>query len=258
MSRTGIWLGRLAPIVAGLLIWEGVVDTGLVAPEFLPSVHEIAIALWHLLAYGAIWSDLAVSTYRSLVGLVSGTIVGVAMGLLMATSRRANGFFGPLVSATYSLPKAALVPLFILWFGVGNVTDILTVFLASLLPVVVNTYHGVKAVPHTLVWSARAFGTPPRRILLHILVPASAPHILTGMRIALGFSWVLTISSEMIAATSGIGKTIFLYGENGSYGYMFAAILAIVVVGYALDQLMVSATGRLLQWHDLARLRGGV
>jgi len=246
---------RFGSIAALLVLWELVVVTGLVDEAFLPSAHKVASALWGLGAEGGIWTDLLLSVYRALVGLFFGAIVGVALGLWMATSRRANGFFGPLVATTYSLPKAALVPLFVLWFGVGNFTDILTVFLASLLPVIVNTYHGVKAVPRTMLWSARAFGTPPRRILLHILMPASAPQILTGVRIALGFSWVLTISSEMIAAKSGIGKVIFLYGENGAYDHMFAGILAIVVVAYAMDTLMVAATARLLRWHDSARFR---
>jgi ABC-type nitrate/sulfonate/bicarbonate transport system permease component len=241
---------RYASIVVVIAVWEIAVVSGAVNAEFLPAAHQVAAALWDLVVEGKIWSDLLVSIYRSLVGLFFGAIVGVGVGLLMATSRRANGFFGPLVATTYSLPKAALVPLFVLWFGIGNFTDILTVFLASLLPVVVNTYHGVRAVPPTMVWSARAFGTPPSRVLWRILMPASAPHILTGVRIALGFSWVLTISSEMIAAKSGIGKVIFFYGENGAYSYMFAGILAIVVVAYALDRLMVRATAHLLRWHD--------
>jgi ABC-type nitrate/sulfonate/bicarbonate transport system permease component len=249
--------GRFASIAALLVLWELAVVLHLVDEAFLPPVHKVAVALWDLAVEGGIWNDLLLSVFRALVGLILGAIVGVALGLLMATSKRADGFFGPLVAATYSLPKAALVPLFVLWFGVGDFTDILTVFLASLLPMVVNTYHGVKAVPRTLLWSARAFGTPPGRILLHVLMPASAPQILTGVRVALGFSWVLTISAEMIAAKSGIGKVIFQYGENGSYDYMFAGICAIVLVAWAVDMLLVRLTARLLRWHDSAGIREG-
>jgi ABC-type nitrate/sulfonate/bicarbonate transport system permease component len=249
--------GRFASIAALLVVWELAVVSHLVDDAFLPPVHKVVGALWDLALEGGIWTDLSLSVFRALTGLFFGAIVGVGLGLLMATSKHADGFFGPLVAATYSLPKAALVPLFVLWFGVGNFTDILTVFLASLLPVVVNTYHGVKAVPRTVLWSARAFGTPPRRILLHVLMPASSPQILTGVRIALGFSWVLTISSEMIAAKSGIGKVIFLYGENGAYEHMFAGIFAIVVVAWALDTLLVRITARLLRWHDSAGIRRG-
>lgn len=247
--------GRFGSVAVLLLLWELVVASHLVDEAFLPSVHGIVRALWGLALEGAAWSDLLLSVYRALTGLLCGALAGVALGLLMATSKRAEGFFGPLVAATYSLPKAALVPLFVLWFGVGNFTDILTVFLASLLPVVVNTYHGVKAVPRILLWSARAFGTSPRRMLMRVLIPACAPQILTGVRVALGFSWVLTISSEMIAAKSGIGKLIFLYGENGAYDHMFAGILAIVVVAWAMDSLLLRLSARLLHWHDSAGLR---
>jgi ABC-type nitrate/sulfonate/bicarbonate transport system permease component len=247
--------GRFASIAAALVLWELVVVVHLVDDAFLPPVHKVAAALWDLAVTGGIWTDLALSVFRALVGLFFGALAGVVLGLSMATSKRADGFFGPLVAATYSLPKAALVPLFVLWFGVGDFTDILTVFLASLLPVVVHTYHGVKAVPRTLVWSARAFGTPPPRLLARVLLPAAAPQILTGVRVALGFSWVLTISAEMIAAKSGIGKVIFLYGENGAYDYMFAGICAIVVVAWATDTLLVRVSARLLRWHDSAGIR---
>ncbi|OZI26740.1 hypothetical protein CAL26_05315 [Bordetella genomosp. 9] len=255
MTAVALHLRRALPLLGLVLLWEAVVMAGVVDPAFLPPAHQVAEAFWQLVAEGEAWRDLAISAYRALGGLVLGSAAGVALGLLMATSRRANGFFGPLVAATYSLPKAALVPLFVLWFGVGDVTNMLTVFLSSLLPVVVNTYHGVKAVPHTLVWSARAFGTPFHRILTRVLLPASAPHILTGVRIALGFSWVLTLSAEMIAARSGIGKLVFQYGENGSYAYMFAGITSIVILAYAMDRLMVRLTARLLRWHESAQAR---
>lgn len=153
---------------------------------------------------------------------------------------------------TYSLPKASLVPLFILWFGIGDVTNITTVFLATLLPVVVSAYHGVKAVPEHLVWSAQAMGTSRAAILRRVMLPAASLHILTGVRIALGFSWVLTISAEMIAARTGIGKLIFLYGENGAYAHMFAGIIAILAVAYAADRLMLRAMRSLLFWHESA------
>ena len=243
---------RYGSVVVLLVVWEIAVVTKVVNPNFLPAVHKVAIAFWELAAAGDIWSNLFTSTYRALIGLALGSLAGVITGLAMATSRPANGFFGPLVAITYSLPKAALVPLFILWFGIGDVTNTLTVFLATLLPVIVNTYHGVKAVPQVLVWSAQAMGTSQRSIVLRVLLPASLLHVLTGVRIALGFSWVLTISAEMIAAKTGIGKLIFLYGENGAYAHMFAGIAAILAVAYAADRTMVWLTHSLLHWQDSA------
>lgn len=246
------WLrawSRFLPIVIVVLMWEFVVDLGLVDAAFLPSARSVGAALWHLAQSGEITVNLWISAYRAFVGLTIGSAIGGVMGLLMATSRRADQFFGPLVATTYSLPKSSLVPLFILWFGIGDMTDILTVVLATLLPVVVNTFHGVKAVPQVIIWSAQAMGTPRHVMLSRILLPAAMLSILTGVRIALGFSFVLTISAEMIASKTGIGKLIFFYGESGAYAYMFAGIVAIVIVAYAADRALVAGMKHLLRWH---------
>ncbi|MGA9007290.1 MAG: ABC transporter permease [Xanthobacteraceae bacterium] len=247
------WLravGRFLPVVIALALWEAVVDFGLVNRDFLPSFSETFAALWHMAQSGEIWLNLFVSLYRALIGLLIGSLLGLGIGLLMATSERADRFFGPLVATTYSLPKASLVPLFILWFGIGDVTDIVTVVLACLLPVIVSTYHGVKAVPPILIWSARAMGTPERALLWRVLFPASLGSILTGVRIALSFCFVLTISAEMIAAKTGIGKLIFIYGENGAYAFMFGGLMAVVIVAYAADRALVATMHHILRWDD--------
>jgi ABC-type nitrate/sulfonate/bicarbonate transport system permease component len=238
------------PIVIFVVVWQLAVDLDLVERAFLPSFTASVAALWDMTRNGEIVVNLLVSMYRAFGGLAIGSILGVALGLAMATSRRADEFFGPLVATTYSLPKSSLVPLFILWFGIGDVTNILSVVLACLLPVIVSTYHGVKAVPSVMVWSARAMGTPHRLILWRILLPGASLSIFTGIRIALGFCFVLTISAEMIAAKTGIGKLIFLYGENGAYAYMFGGLLAIVIVAYAADRALLAAMNYLLRWHD--------
>jgi ABC-type nitrate/sulfonate/bicarbonate transport system permease component len=241
---------RYLPIAIFLLLWQLVVDLNLVDRAFLPSLDATVRALWEMTRNGEIAVNLLVSMYRAFGGLAIGSVIGVAIGLAMATSRQADQFFGPLVATTYSLPKSSLVPLFILWFGIGDVTNILTVVLACLLPVIVSTYHGVKAVPAVMVWSARAMGTPHRLILWRILLPGALLSIFTGVRIALGFCFVLTISAEMIAAKTGIGKLIFLYGENGAYAHMFGGLLAVVVVAYVADRALLAAMNHFLRWHD--------
>lgn len=241
---------RWSSLAVLLAAWEVAVLARWADPHFLPAVHDIGGAVVDLAADGELWEGLAASTARALAGLVLGALAGVLIGAAMATSTRANAFLGPLVATTYSLPKASLVPLFLLWFGVGNFTNILTVFLATLLPVVVGTCQGVKAVPKVLVWSARALGTSPRQMLWRVQLPEAMLPILTGVRVALGFSWVLTLSAEMIAAKTGIGKLIFIYGESGSYAHMFAGIGIVLVVAYAADRAMVALTRRALHWND--------
>ena len=241
---------RYLPLAIFLLVWQLVVELDLVDRAFLPSLGATVTALWEMTRNGEIAVNLLVSIYRALAGLAIGSVIGVAVGLAMATSRRADEFFGPLVATTYSLPKSSLIPLFILWFGIGDVTNILSVVLACLLPVIVSTYHGVKSVPAVLVWSARAMGTPHRLILWRVLLPSALLSIFTGIRIALGFCFVLTISAEMIAARTGIGKLIFLYGENGAYAHMFGGLLAVVIVAYAADRALLATMKYVLRWHD--------
>jgi len=251
-SRDAIW--QFLPVLLLAALWQAVSMSGLIDPDFLPGLDRILAALWEMARDGELAFNLFVTIYRSFAGLAIGTVLGVLIGLAMATSRAADGFFGPLVATTYSLPKSTLVPLFILWFGVGDITPIVTVVLACLLPVIVGTYHGIKAVPPILIWSAQAMGTPRRLILWRIKLPAALMPILTGIRIALGFSFVLTISSEMIATRVGIGKLIFMDGENGAYAYMFAGLLAVVLIAYLSDRGMVRLMRYLLRWQDSAEL----
>ena len=243
---------RAAPVVALFAAWELVTRAHVVDPSFLPTVSSVLAAAWELLLGGEISGNLGISLVRTFVGLALATSVGVLLGTAMAVSRSIAGFFGPLVAVTYSLPKSALVPLFLLWFGIGSTTDIAAVSLACLLPVLVHTYHGVHGVPKVFRWSASAMGTPAWLVLTRVLLPAALPSVLTGTRIALGFSFVLTISAEMIASTDGIGRLIFMYGENGAYSFMFAAIGVVVVVAFVADRLFLALMRLLLRWHEFA------
>ncbi|MCL4767154.1 MAG: ABC transporter permease [Hyphomicrobiaceae bacterium] len=239
-----------------LVLWEVLVVSGLIDRTFLPPAHAVILAFWDMLVHGELLAHLWATVFTAFVGLGVAVVLGVFLGALMATNRWVNGLVGPLVATTYSLPKTSLVPLFILWFGIGDVTNGLTVVLGCLLPILVSTHHGVSSVPAVLVWSARAMGTPQYAMLRRVLLPAATASILSGVRIALGYCFVLVISAEMIATKLGIGKLIFLYGENGAYAYMLGGILAVVVIAFVADRSLVMITRRLLYWHDSMELRG--
>ena len=245
-------LGRFIPLVLFVAVWHAVCSAGLVNSEFLPSPAKVTAALADLVSGGEIGRNLFVTLFRAAVGLALGSICGIWIGLMMARSQQFKAYVAPIVGGTYSLPKSALIPLFALWFGIGNVTAIAAVFLACLLPMIVNTYHGVATTPRVLIWSAQALGTNDRELRSQILLRNAMPDIFTGLRIALGFSFVLAISTEMIASTNGIGKLIFLYGENGTYDYMFAAIACIVAVAFIADRITLFVTRQLLRWHESA------
>jgi ABC-type nitrate/sulfonate/bicarbonate transport system permease component len=245
---------RVASFVLPLAIWVGVwavlPHLDLIDPSFLPSPASVAIALRKLAVQLSFYQELGATVYRSLAGLALGIVIGVPIGAWMAVSPRAEGFFGPIVKSTYSLPKTALVPLLMLWFGIGSTTSILAITLSTMLPMVIYTFHAVQDTPRILLWSARCMGTVGgRRLMWLVQLPASMHGILTGARIALGFSFVIAVAAEMIAARVGIGKLIFMFGENGSYDYMFAAVIAIVAVACVADALLVMLTGHLLRWQ---------
>ncbi len=117
---------------------------------------------------------------------------------------------------------------------------------------IVQTFHGVTTTPNVLIWSAETLGYSRRQMLGPVFLRHALPDIMTGLRIALGFSFILAISSEMIAANSGIGKLIFMYGENGAYAYMFAAIACVVAIAYAADRVLLVITRAVLRWHESA------
>ena len=246
-------VGRIVPLLLLALIWQAVSSLHMVDSSFLPSPVRVGQALYDLLTGREIRDNLFVTLARATIGLVLGSIAGIWLGLMMARSEVFRAYAAPIVGGTYSLPKSALIPLFILWFGIGTATAVCAVFLACLLPMVVNTFQGVASTPRVLVWGAEAFGTRSKTMLWRVYLPHALPDIFAGLRVALGFSFVLAISSEMIASTNGIGKLIFMYGENGAYDYMFAAIACVVAVAFLADRLLLVLTQKCLRWHESAQ-----
>lgn len=243
------YANKAIPIVLGLAIWQAASSLGGISESFLPSPLAIGRALSDLLTGPEIRQNLLVTLYRSFAGVVLGIGCGVVLGIGTARSATFDALVSPLVSATYSLPKTAILPLLILWVGIGDMMAILAVFLTSLLPMIVQTYHGVAATPRAMVWSAESLGASRKQILWQILLPHALPDILTGVRVALGFSFVVAISAEMVASTAGIGRLIFMYGENGSYAYMFAAVTSVVLVAFLADRGLLRLSAGLLRWH---------
>lgn len=241
---------KAGPILICMALWQAVTMLGLTDPAFLPGLGAIFSALYELAEEGKIFVELGASLLNAGISLMLGIIIGVPLGAAMAVSKAADGFFGPLIKATYSLPKSALIPLFVLWFGVGGMTNILATTLATLLPVVIYTYHGVQGVPRVFIWSAEAMGTSRMKMLHRVIFPATLPSILTGIRIALGFSFIVTIAAEMIVSNYGIGKLMFLFGDSGAYNFMFAAVVTIVVCAFIADRLLLMASAHILRWQE--------
>ena len=243
-------LVRYMPIVIVLLLWEGATRYGLVSKALMPDLGSVGTALWQMLASGELWFNTGRSLARAITGLAAATAFGVGAGLLMATIRPIRLLINPLVQIFYPMPKSALIPVVMVWFGLGDLSKIVLIFLGCILPVVVSTYNGARGVDHALLWSAASLGATRRAILAEIVLPAAMPDILAGIRTALAFSFILMVSSEFILAKDGIGYLIATLGDGGAYAAMFACILTVAGVGFAADRLFGLLMRRTLRWRE--------
>lgn len=244
------WILKMLPVLIVVAIWECIARGGLVNTDVLPRFSRVVVAGWDWLKSGQVWFNLWASFYRALVGLVAGSAVGIAVGILMARSRLARDIIDPFVTLTFPLPKTAFIPIALLWFGVGDASTIFLVFLSTLVPMIISSYHGARAIPEQFIWSARAMGASHLRVLTSIIIPATLTYVVNGLRIALAFSIVIALSSEMVAAYDGMGKFISIFSENGNYDYMFAAILIVVGVAFLIDRGVLWLSSHLLCWTE--------
>src|SRR5215218_11443584 len=204
-----IWRNAFPFIVVGL-IWETVARAGTFPPKLFPTIETIAAAFWRLTMNGILLHHASDTIWRLLAGFALAGIIGVAIGILMGRSRRAEDICLPIVSMLAPIPGIAWAPLFLLWFGLGNQPAILLVAFVSLFPIIFNTWTGVKAVKEIWVRAAQAMGADDRRLFVYVIVPGALPYILTGLRLGLAQAWRILVGIEMLAAVPwGLGWMIF-------------------------------------------------
>jgi NitT/TauT family transport system permease protein len=179
-------------------------------------------------------------------------IFGIALGLAMARVQAIQRSIEPILLSIYPVPKPALIPLFMVWLGIGDVSKIAVIALSSLVPVVISSFSGARAVDDILLWSARARGTSEHRLLWRVVLPAALPQIATGVRTAIAIALIVMVSSEFISAEHGLGYLIFSYGGVGADDAMLAVVLYLTAIGFLIDRAYVAGLRRLLAWHAFA------
>lgn len=232
---SGVW-GLVSPVLV-LGLWEFAGWLGWTSPILLPRPSQIIAALVALVASGGILAPLAHTVGLFVAGYTLAVLIGTALGIAMATSRILYGLLEPLVEILRPIPKPALVPVLFLFLGIGKATMIALVVLAAVFPVLISTYQGVRALDPVLLETARTFHVPRARTILSIILPASLPMILAGMRVALGLGLVLVILAEMLAAEEGIGFRILDLERSFQIRDMFAWIVVLVALGGAMMKL---------------------
>jgi NitT/TauT family transport system permease protein len=247
LVRATLW--RYAPLLLLAVAWEAVTRTHLVSQYALPTLSGVMVS-WLLLMEDDLAYHTSLSIMRGAAGLCAAVVIGTAAGVLMSWYRPVRLLVRPFIQLFYPLPKSALIPLTIIWLGLGDVSKITLIFVGSLLPVVVSSFNAARGVDHLLVWSARSVGASDREILWEIVIPAALPEILNGYRVALSLCFILVVAGELIIANNGIGFLISFLGEGGDYKGMFAGVLTISLIGFAADRLYVMVMRRILIWRE--------
>nr|WP_245286841.1 ABC transporter permease subunit [Bradyrhizobium sp. Tv2a-2] len=184
------------------------------------------------------------------IGFGTAVLVSIPLGLLMGRSRSVASFFNPLLMVIYPVPKAALMPIIMLWLGVGDLSKTLVIFLGVSLPVIYHSFEGAKAVEEKMLWSGAAMGLSAVERLVRIVLPAALPEILTGCRTGLVLALITMITSEMIARQSGAGNILFNALDMGQYDTVFAMIIIIGGMGIFLDAAFERMRERLVRWSE--------
>lgn len=243
---------RLLPLFLVLAAWQLAFAFGWLPKWLLPAPSAVASAFKALVLSGELASNTAASLARAGIGFAVAVIVGIGLGVLMARVRAIELAIEPILLLIYPVPKPALIPLFMIWLGIGNFSKIAVIALACLLPVVVATFNGARSVDPVLLWSARARGTSEHRLLWRVVLPAALPQIAAGVRTAIAIAIIVLVSSEFISSESGLGFLIFSYGGVGADDAMLAVVLYLAFLGYLLDRLYVAGLRRIMSWHAFA------
>jgi NitT/TauT family transport system permease protein len=245
-------ISRLAPLLAclGLLgVWQ--VAALILSTESFPTALEALRAIPSILGDKESLINILASIRRMAIGFGVAIMVSIPVGLMMGRSRAVASFFNPLLMVTYPVPKAALMPIIMLWLGVGEVAKILVIFLGVSLPVIYHSFQGAKAVEEKMLWSGAAMGLSAMQRLIQIVLPAALPEILAGCRTGLVLALITMVTSEMIARQSGAGNILFNSLDMGQYDTVYAMIIIIGAMGIGLDAAFEKLRRRLVRWSEL-------
>lgn len=239
----------LIAFVVIFALWETAVRTGFISDLFLPAPSEVLASLWGLIKDGTLWQNLRASLFRLGVGWFLGTVAGIAAGFVIGLSSVSRSAGIPVISAVYPVPKIALLPLFILWLGIGEISKVTVVGLGVFFPTAIATFSAIDNVPRGIIRMAQSFDVPPFGILLKVVLPAALPGILSAFRITASVGLLLLVAAEMIGAQFGIGAFVLTQGQLMQTDALLAGVCVISILGLLIGAGLSQLEKRLLKWR---------
>ena len=244
----------LLSVAVLLLVWWSVTALNLVAPLFLPPPQQVLQKLLLIASPqgfmdATLWQHLGASLTRMLVALFFAALIGIPVGIAMGLSPAIRGLLDPLIELYRPVPPLAYLPLMVIWFGIGETSKILLIYLAIFAPVTLSTLAGVKNAQQVRIRAAQALGATRWQLLRFVILPGALPEILTGLRIGLGVGWSTLVAAELIAATRGLGFMVQSAGEFLATDVVLAGIAVIALIAFSLELGLRALQRRLTPWN---------
>jgi ABC-type nitrate/sulfonate/bicarbonate transport system permease component len=238
----------IGSVLLFLIVWQAAASARLVPPLFLPGPLDIVDAFVVLFGQGQIWNDIWVSGQELVYGYGLAVLIALPLGLLMGWYRRLNYALDPFISFFYSTPRVALLPLLILWFGIGIWSKIAVVFLGSFFPIVINTIAGVRNLDAGLIRTSRSFGATDAQIFRTLALPGSVPFILAGLRLGVGHALIGVVVGELVAAQAGVGLMMAKAGATFQTSKVFAGLIIVAGTGIIITGILQRIERRFQAW----------
>nr|WP_321328924.1 taurine ABC transporter permease TauC [Alcaligenes faecalis] len=240
-----------------LFLWWAVTEWGYVDPLFLPSPQAVLSRVFRLFSVGymdaTVQQHLAASLWRISLALIAAVLLAIPTGIAIGRNRITQGILDPLIEFYRPIPPLAYLPLIVIWFGIGELSKVLLIYLAIFAPITIATAGGVRNVDPVKLRAAQSLGATRAQLLRYIIIPSALPDILTGLRIGLGVGWSTLVASELVAATRGLGFMVQSAGQFLATDVVMAGILLIALVAFVLEIGLRRLQAKLVPWHGQAR-----
>lgn len=239
-----------SPWALVIVLWYAVAWSGLVNPALIPTPHQVAAKGWELLTTQRLPVDILMSTQRVALGVTFGIALAVPVGFVLGWYRDVRRFLDPLLNFFRALPPIALIPLVIVYFGIGEPAKVVILFYASFFAGVIVMYEGIAQISPIYVRVARTLGATDGEIFRKVIVPLAVPHMLTALRVALGVAWATLVASELIAAQQGLGALIQDASSFFQLDIIYLGIICIGFIALAMDLVLRAVAKRLVSWQE--------
>lgn len=243
---------QILSLLVVMAAWEAIGRYGTSTDLFFAPLSAIGAAAWRLWETGELQIHIAASFQALGYGMAIATVVGIALGIVVAINQTVRDYVDPYISALYATPLVAIAPLLILWFGLGVTSKVAVVFITAVFPILINTIVGIRQTDANLIEVAHSFAATRGQVIGKVLVPSAVPFVIAGIRLAVGRGIVGVVVGELFGAQAGLGYLIFVSGQTFDVAALFVGVISLAVAGVGLTALVHWIEGRIARWHRFA------